>query len=241
MTTPGSADPFSDIKTIDPVAQWSTANILRYSTSKKIPRDGYEESVTPNILKDKDEFMELFFRGDAPIVGESRSAMSEWLRLLHLQTSSVLTETFDFKEITSKQLGGLQKKRKLTVDGRSLNTILVLCENLKMMMSLTNPAVVMSTFGIDVSGPSKYEEISYDNVTGDIQLMCWEMTSQLIMLLFNIQMPTQPPPQVHGGCLVNESGGESDSAGEDGGEDGTTETSAERESGEGEEGKFEAV
>lgn len=234
MTTSAPADPFSNIQTIDPVAQWATSNVLTYATTKRIMRGGCEETVTPNILKDKEEFMELFFTGDAPIVGESRSAMTEWLRLLHRQISSVLTETFDFKEITSKQLGSLQKKRKLTNDGRSLNTLLVLCENLKMMMSLTNPAVVMSTFGIDVTGPSPYEDICYDNVTDDIQLMCWEMTSQIIMLLFNIQMPTQPPPQVHGGCLINEDP-------ESTAEDGATEAATETESDEGDEGKFEAV
>jgi hypothetical protein len=190
----------NEINMIDPVARWASANILAYATSKKVPRDARMESNTPNVFKEREVFQDLLFDAEAPTVIESRSAVMEWLRLVHLQASAVITETFDFKEITSKELGGLQKKRKLTNDGRKLVTLLVLGENLKMMLSLTNPNVVMSTFGTD----EPVEAISFDNVTSDIKDMCWEITSQIIMLLFSIQMPTQPPPQVHGGYLQNE-------------------------------------
>lgn len=190
----------ADIKTIDPVAQWASANILAYAVSKKIPRELDRESNTPNVLKEKEEFHDLFFDGEAPAVIESRSAMMEWLRILHLQASAVVTETFDFKEITSKELGGLQKKRKLTNDGRKLVTLLILSENLKMMMSLTNPNVVLSTFGIE----EPVEAICFENTTSDIKDMCWEITSQIVMILFDLQMPSQPPPQVHGGYLQSE-------------------------------------
>lgn len=154
-----------------------------------------------NVPADEATFMEDFFGDSQELCVESRSSTLEWCRLMHMQASAILTETYSPPKMTSKQLRFLQNRRAVTKDGRLLHTVLVLGEQLKFMLCLTNPNVVVSTYTYDEESGSPEFSARSSDVPPETRRMCYELATQCMLIMAQLKMPTQPPMCVHGGKL----------------------------------------
>lgn len=154
-------------------------------------------------------FRRDFFGNDAEVNVESRSAALEWIRVIHISVAKLATRAFEGMEgLTNVMLDKADEFRQLDKHGRFYWTTLALSENLKMMLSITNPNVIYSCYGFDATPRTEnHLKLHFYDVDENTQKITYELVGQLLVIFDHIQMNTDPPP-----CLAlpleNENGEE---------------------------------
>lgn len=144
------------------------------------------------------QFKKDFFGNDEDTNVQSRSAALEWVRIIHISVAKLATRAFEeMNGLTNVMLDKADEFRQLEKHGRFYWTALALSENLKMMLSLTNPNVVYSCFGFDSTPRTEnHLKLHFYDVDENTQRITHELIGQLLTVFTFINMNTDPPPCV---------------------------------------------
>ena len=178
---------------VDIFARFADAQIIKYLAE--------DEDAIRSLRGRPVEFAKFrrdFFGNDAELNVESRSAALEWIRIIHISVAKIATRAFEGMDgLTNVMLDRADDLRRLDKHGRFYWTVLALSENLKMMLSLTNPNVVYSCFGFDATPRAEnHLKLHFYDVDENTQKITYELVAQLLTIFDHMQMNTDPPPCV---------------------------------------------
>lgn len=150
---------------------------------------------------DMKQFQQNFFGNDADVNVQSRSAALEWIRVVHTALAKLATRAFEGMEgLTNVLLDKADANRSISKHGRFYWTAMVVAENLKMMLSITNPNVVYSCYSFKMTPRTEnHLKLHFYDVDPQTQEICYELCTQLLGIFKMIQFPSDPPA-----CIAKE-------------------------------------
>jgi hypothetical protein len=178
------------------ISKWAAENVVHYLNGEDNEKSKDEINNINNLLVEKDEFKTNFFGDDEEVCRRSRSAVMEWLQVIHLQVARVCTRDFEGMDgLNNLILDKADELRELEQHGKLYWSILIMTENLKMLLSLTDPDVIYNGFGFDRTPKDggNHLRVHYYDVTQETIDAVYEIAHKLVIVLDHIHMPTQPP------------------------------------------------